>query len=315
MSSERKSAEAVFSLLGSESLDRNNAAEHARRFIETIPACPNTFEGRGIVICGGGRGYFSCAWVCIHQLRRLGCKLPIQIWYLGSKELDDRMRTLVAPLDVECVNGHEMFQHRAPRILDGWELKPYAMLHCPFREVLLLDADNMPVLNPEYLFDTPEFHETGAIFWPDHGRMSPDRSAWSVFDVPYRDEPEFESGQIVLNKEKCWGALNLTMWFNEHSDFFYEHVYGDKDTFRFAWHRLNQKFSMPPFPVHTLEGTMCQHDFTGRRIFQHRNTDKWNFYKGNKSVEGFLFEKECLDDLRRLREVWDGKIGESVSSS
>ncbi len=290
----------------------DNAAERAARFIETIPAYPNSFEGRGIVICGGGLGYFSCAWVCIHQLRRLGCKLPIQLWYLGQREFNEQMRAIVMPLGVECIDGYEIQQRHPARILNGWELKPYALLHCPFREVLLLDADNVPAVNPEFLFDTKEFRATGAIFWPDYGRMKPERLAWTVFDVPYRDEPEFESGQIVLDKRKCWRPLNLTMWYNEHSDFFYDHVHGDKDTFRFAWHRLNEKFSMPPFPIEAIEGTMCQHDFTGRRIFQHRNTDKWNFYKGNKSVPGFLFEQECLADLRRLQEIWDGNIGAGV---
>jgi hypothetical protein len=163
-------------------------------------------------------------------------------------------------------------------------------------------------VNPEFLFDTSEFRDTGAIFWPDYDHMKADDAAWDVFGVPFRDEPEFESGQIMLDKEKCWRALNLAMWFNEHSDFFYKHVNGDKDTFRFAWHRLGVKFSMPPFPIHKLEGTMCQHDFAGRRIFQHRNTDKWNFRKGNQPVPDFLFERECLADLRRLQEIWDGVI-------
>ena len=87
------------------------------------------------------------------------------------------------------------------------------------------------------------------------------------------------------------------------------HVWGDKDTFRFAGHRLGQKFAMPPFPVHKLDATMCQHDFEGRRIFQHRNNDKWNFRQDNKRIDGFLFEEECLADLARLRVLWDGKVG------
>ena len=40
--------------------------------------------------------------------------------------------------------------------------------------------------------------------------------------MPYRDEPEFESGQIVLDKKRCFSALSLAMWFNEYSDFWYQ---------------------------------------------------------------------------------------------
>lgn len=286
----------------------DNARERAARFIGSIPPCPDIFDGRGIVICGGGVRYFTCAWVCVHQLRRLGCTLPIQLWFLGPKELDDQMRALVAPLGVTCIDGRELRQRIPARILNGWELKAYALLHCPFREVLLLDADNVPVVDPEFLFDTPQFRESGAIFWPDYGRMKSDRAAWSLFDVPFRDEPEFESGQMVVDKSRAWRPLNLAMWYNEFSDFFYHHIHGDKDTFRFAWHRLGQKFSLPPFPIHSLPCTMCQHDFEGRRIFQHRNMDKWSLRGENKRISGFQFEDECRADLERLRGAWDGVI-------
>src|SRR5436190_6632593 len=289
-------------------IHEDNAAERTDRFIETIPPYPKIFSERGIVTCGGGVGYFTTAWVCIHQLRRIGCTLPIQLWYLGPREVNDHMRALLAPLGVECIDACEVRKTYPARILNGWELKPYAMLHCPFREVLLLDSDNVAVVNPEFLFDTPPFHETGAVFWPDHNHMEPDRSAWKVFKVPYRDESEFESGQILLDKEKCWRALQLAMWFNENSDCFYHHVYGDKDTFRFAWHRLGQKFSMPPYPIRELQDTMCQHDFQGRVIFQHRNMDKWNFRHENKRIEGFLFEDECRADVARLRSLWNGRV-------
>jgi hypothetical protein len=287
----------------------DNADQHASRFIETIPPCPSSLRGRGIVIGGGGLGYFTCAWVCIHQLRRLGCTLPIQLWYLGPRELDSRMRSLVAPLGVECVDALEVRRRHPARSLDGWPLKPYSVLHSPFREVLLLDADNVPVVNPEFLFDTPEFRETGAIFWPDRGRMKPADLPWKVFGVPFRDEPEFESGQIVVDKEKCWRPLRLAMWFNEHSDFYYQIVHGDKDTFRFAWHRLGQAYAMPPRPMREIDSTFCQHDFSGRLLFQHRNENKWNYRRENKRIAGFQFEEDCLNDVRRLRSIWDGKIG------
>jgi hypothetical protein len=54
---------------------------------------------------------------------------------------------------------------------------------------------------------------------------------------------------------------------------------------------------------------MCQHDFSGRRIFQHRNTDKWNLFLRNKQVDDFWFETECRQYLLQLRQRWDGRIG------
>ena len=285
-----------------------NCVARAARFLENIATYPGGFFGRGIIICGGGASYFPCVWVCVRQLRRVGCTLPIQVWHLGDREMDDTMRGLLAPLGVTCIDAVALRQRHPARILHGWELKSYAMRHSPFKEVMLLDADNVAVVAPEFLFDAPEFRATGAIFWPDYERMKATRSAWRIFDVPFRDEAEFESGQIVLDKSRTWRALELTRWFNDYSDFFYRHIWGDKDTFRFAWHRTGTPFSMPPFPIHTVEDTMCQHDFTGRRIFQHRNTDKWSLRQENKRVAGFLFEQECFDDLALLKTLWSGKV-------
>ena len=277
----------------------------AEAWLKAMPRYPGGFHGRGIVICGGGEKYFTCAWVCINVLRQQGCRLPIQLWHLGPAEMNPRWAALVRPLGVECVDALEVRQRHPARILNGYEVKPYALLHCPFREVLLLDADNVPLRDPEFLFDTEEFRETGAIFWPDYGRLGRERAIWKICGVAYRDEPEFESGQIVVDKQRCWKALNLAMWFNEHSDFYYHHIHGDKDTFHLAWRKLRQPYAMPARGIETLEGTMCQHDFTGARLFQHRNGRKWQVSGRNARVRGFRLEEDCRRHLRRLRRKLD----------
>ena len=292
-----------------------NARELSDQFIRTIPSCPDHFAGRGIVICAGGPQLFTNAWVCINMLRRLGCTLPIQLWHLHEHEVDTEMRMLVAPLGVECVNAAEFQKTGAPRVVDGWVLKSFAIHHTRFAEILLLDADNVPVVNPEFLFATPQYRRTGAIFWPDYNCLGPERAIWKVCGVPYRHEPEFETGQIVVNKKKCWAALALALWYNERASFYYQHIYGDKDTFHFAFRKLGRPYAMPKTPIHTLRGAMCQHDFDGNRIFQHRNTDKWNLFLHNKRSRGFLFEKECRHYVQQLRAGWDGRSSRYQSAT
>ncbi len=274
----------------------------SRAAIGTLPRYPNVFWGGGVVICAGGAKYFTPAWVCASTLRHFGCQLPIQFWHLGERELDQRMRELAADLDVTCVDAEEMRLTRPARRLGGWELKPYAILHSRFREVILLDADNVPLIDPAALFDTPEYREHGAIFWPDFRRLGPEREIWPICEVEYRDEPEFESGQIVVNKRRCWQALNLAMHYNEHSDFYYAHIYGDKDTFHLAFLRTGKSYAMPATPVFWLDGTLCQHDFDGNRIFQHRHFDKWWMDGRNRRVGGFLREGLCLEFLKAFHE-------------
>jgi len=291
-------------------LNIHSAGLACEKFIETIPPCPRGYEGRGIVICGGGLRYFTSAWVCIKMLRRLGSRLPIQMWYLGGKEMDDSMKALLEPLGVESVDACQMRGRFPTRTLRGWELKAYAILHCPFREILLLDADNVPVVDPEFLFSTSQFQRTGAIFWPDYvrGKNRKAKTIWRSCGLAQPEEPEFESGQIVVDKERCWRALRLSLWFNENSDFYYDYVHGDKETFHLAFRKLKQAYALVPRPVHRLKATMCQHDFEGRRIFQHRNTDKWDLLLCNRRVEDFWFEKECRQYIVQLQRVWKGRV-------
>jgi len=292
-------------------LNLHSAGLACDQFISTIPPYAGPSEGRGIVICGGGVRYFTNAWVCIQMLRRLGCQLPIQLWHLGSKELDDQMRALVRPLGVECVDAFALRRKHPARLRHRWALKPYAILHCSFRELLFLDADNVPVINPEFLLDSQQFHDAGAIFWPDYERQRNQKArvVWRSCGLRQPAEAEFETGQILLDKQRCWRALCLAMWFNENCDFYYKYVHGDKETFHLAFRKLGQRYALVPTPIHTLEGTMCQHDFEGRRLFQHRNQDKWDYLLCNRKVKDFWFEEECRDSVLRLRRLWDGGLG------
>lgn len=280
-------------------------------FVKLISSAPPGLQSRGIVICGGGIRYFTNAWVCINMLRRLSCHLPIQLWHLGDDELDSSMEDLVRPLGVECVDACKVRLKFPARILKGWALKPYSILHSPYKEVLFLDSDNVPVINPEFLFETPQFNATGAIFWPDYPHRGNDKTKaiWRSCGLRRLREPEFETGQIVVDKERCWQALCLSMWFNENCDFYYRYIHGDKETFHLAFRKIRKTYSLIPTPAHGLDSTMCQHDFEGRRVFQHRNTDKWDILLCNREVKDFWFEDECRKFIHQLRATWDGRLG------
>lgn len=267
------------------------------------------YAGRGIVICAGGARLFTCAYIAIGILRRvLGCRLPIQLWHLGEGEIGPPMRSLLEQFEVEVIDAFDFTGRQPLRIVGGWELKPYAVVHSRFREVFLLDADNVALIDPARLFDLPQYAATGTVFWPDIVNLRADNPVWDVCGVPYRDTPSVESGQLLLDKQRCWAALQLTLHMNLHSDFFYQLLYGDKDTFLIAWLRLGQPYAMPEQLPMLRHAILHQHDFQGRVIFQHRNTGKW-FYGGpNPRLPGFALEDECFALLDELRDVWDGRV-------
>lgn len=97
-------------------LTTENAALQSSRFVDTLPARSRDFEGRGIVICGGGVKYGGCAWVLVNLLRHLGCELPIEVWCLNDDEYDPEFAELLSPFDVDCISAQEVLQeHPHPR--------------------------------------------------------------------------------------------------------------------------------------------------------------------------------------------------------
>src|SRR5439155_12161350 len=97
-------------------------------------------------------------------------------------------------------------------------------------------------------------------------------------------------------------------WFNENSDFYYRYLHGDKETFHLAFRKLKKSYALVKKPIYSLRGTMCQHDFEGNRVFQHRNTDKLNLFLANKRVPGFRYEAQCRKYVKQLQQIWDGGI-------
>lgn len=227
-------------------------------------------SGRGIVVSGGG-SYFELAYSCLYNLRKLGCKLPFELWHLGPEEMTDVWREMAMSLgDIKIVDAHTVGP--GARILAGWESKVYAIMYSEFGEVLYLDADNLALRDPAYLFDAHEYAATGAIFWPDldTGKVWIPPYVWNLagIDPNNRHQPAFETGQILINKGKRWKELCLTMHLNEYSDCWYDFVYGDKDTFKLAWHKLGSPYIMPS-QSYWRYPAIIQHDLSKRELFHH----------------------------------------------
>ena len=297
------------------SKDANYYREMLVQVLRSMPPFPeDRFAGRGIVLCGGGNLYFPCLWVCVRVLRSLGCTLPIELWYRGPREMTEEMKALLEPYDVDFHDAFAMARQFPVRRLDGYELKPYAIVNSRFAEVLYIDADNVAVRNPEFLFETELYKQTGSLFWPDvvyePGNLTP--VTWGLLDMPFSDEVEFETGQVLIDKRRCWAPMQLTLHLNEHSDYYYAAFFGDKDTFHLAWRKLGVEYSITPHRPVALDHyiVLLQFDPEGERLFQHRCNSKWTITERNLRVLGFLYEEECLALLRELQARWPGRFAE-----
>lgn len=302
----------------------SNTIEAHRRLVNTYvdnlkPSRVTYSQERGIVIAGGGLKYFPSVWVNVNLLRHFGCTLPIQLWYLGDSEMDPYMMRLLEPLGVECIDAREIEKQFPCRILCGWELKLYATLHSPFAQVLFLDADNGVVCDPTYLFACEEYKRHCAVFWPDYACWTLKPGVWRVFGMPDMAEPEvseheraFESGQYLIDKRRCDRELRLSLFYAEHSDFTFQHVYGDKECFHLGWRRLGSDYAMPSAGPGWNVHTIVQFDFRGQIVFQHRCQDKWRF-GGNRFVDSLANEELCFRWVEELASKWSGVLWRNES--
>lgn len=323
--------------------------ELLREKSQTTPPMPEWSEKRGIVICGGGWKFFASLYVTVRMIRAVGCTLPIEVWYLGDRgEYDERMELACVPYGVRWIDANAFCrEHGIPqRILGGWELKPLAAAYSRFQEVICLDADCYPAYNPERFLEHPEYQRVGAAFWPDVSHVENGKlhaGQWELFGLPYHDEPGWESGQFIIDKARHWRPLWLTWWMNQHSDYVYQHMYGDKDTFHICWRLCGHETCIPATAPRWQQVAFLQLDFAAEVLFVHRCRDKFRLqgeidgaaidrsystsqtYGKNKFLpmlpreeEAHRFLEECDQLLRpdrfftfsdeHCRRIWDGIV-------
>lgn len=125
-----------------------------------------------------------------------------------------------------------------------YQVKAAALLFSRFEKVLFLDSDNYALKDPGFLFESPPFKETGALFWKDFWKTRPDNPIWSFLNLKCVDEYEQESGQIAVDKSKpgVVKALSLTLYLLGQSELYFKLMLGDKDYFRLSWRILSQPY-------------------------------------------------------------------------
>jgi hypothetical protein len=267
------------------------------------------FDGRGIVICAGGKRYFTCAWVLISILREVyRTALPIQVWHLGRGEMSEEMRLLLAEEEIEVVDAEAVVARYPARLSGGWPLKPYAIAQSRFREVLYLDADTVPLVDPEVAFDWREYRDSGILLWPDRVNLAATNPIWSRLGLEPADQASIDSGVLLADKARTWDLLDLAVLMNEHCDELYDLIHGDKDTFLLAARLLQRPFGLMPHAPFEFEWDMVQRDPAGEPFVHHRTGAKWLLHHPNRPLANAVLMAKCEAALGHLRERWSGNI-------
>ncbi|KAF6257991.1 mannosyltransferase putative-domain-containing protein [Scenedesmus sp. NREL 46B-D3] len=225
---------------------------------------------RGVLIVAGGRDMFANAAITVMMLRRhLRSSLPVEIVHFGDAELSKDLLPLLQELNSSSTNSSEAAAkgwasgpvyvtdamqaaplsllappHRPLKEVKSFPAKVYALTYATrFQQVLLMDADSMPLIDPAVLFEVPAFKQHGDLFWSDFWW-----NAWvngSIYTImggmqkpPWENKPSFrlvDSGQILFDRLRHAEVLEYLWLLNSHHEWVYKHMHGDKDTFLLAF--------------------------------------------------------------------------------
>ncbi len=285
--------------------------------LDNVPSYPDgRFRGLGVVLFAGGHRLLLNAFIALKFIRK-HTLLPVELYYAGPDEMPPQAAKIflhefkhLSLKDLSALRQEKPFTQLNFSSLSGVWAKPLVLLHSSFKEALFVDADNMALKDVEPLFTSEEFVDTGALFWPDflatRTTCPPLMEALELAPMTLERSGEFESGQMLVDKERCWKALWLAGVLNADNHglraFVHAHTMGDKDTFRLAflktqtpYHLVGHEplpfgndFIIQPIPrtgitfkIQHKMGSfyatgMLQHGLQGDPLFAHKTVVEWD---------------------------------------
>jgi hypothetical protein len=227
----------------------------------TVPFATKMSSGRGIVTAGGGKEHVTQLLVQLSLLRAWNCTLPVEIWQLPweassfSAAVTQRFKELGATVRNvgEVVPKDSLDMGQIKTLLPSrYSIKAAMLLYSSFEEVLLLDANVLPLRDPTFLFDSETFLEKGSLWWSANAPATnmDHEMAHSIVGIDSDEAvPEIDSGQLLVHKKRSWMPLLLLLFMNfgananfyqhlSHADADHAHdavLSSEKDTFLWAW--------------------------------------------------------------------------------
>jgi hypothetical protein len=212
--------------LGSMRATLDAAAREANR--AKAPA----MQGRGIILLVDADEEWLDALGCVRSIRAHGCELPIQCWHRTAPEhqVSSILRTLGATLFNSARRGG------APAPLTRAELRLHALRHVAWREVLVLTPNTFLLNNPDKLFQRLSAADSGAVVF----RERPNQARAGVWKLCGLEVPSItaSSSPLIIDRARCWGALQLWQWILGHMYFFNGYLDGEGGVAQFAFARM-----------------------------------------------------------------------------
>lgn len=147
---------------------------HAR-FVAQVPELaqklPYENGTQGIAVTASG-ALLPVFLVSLRMLRRTGSIIPVEVFMESKNHYEKEICEIVLPpMNATCMILSEILEAVPQKLkMSRFQLKALALAFSSFDEVLLLDADNVPIEQPDHLLNSEPFLSTGFVSWPDYVR-------------------------------------------------------------------------------------------------------------------------------------------------
>ena len=231
-------------------------------------------DGFGIVTVAGGPKYLRYLWTSVKRTRTL-TDAPIICYHIGPREIAHHSVPMLEDLGVEFRDALPIMQRENYTLQGnkGWSAKSAAILDCPFRDVLFLDADCFPLIAPEDILNHTDYSQ-GFLCFPDiqHCRKN-DMLFPNLGLKRIPDWREAEAGQFFVDRSRYWKEIQLYSFMNGRPNPFHDLAHGDKVLLQLACMKLRTPFQMAGTP--SFDGTAITHRLTdGTEAFLHYGEHK-----------------------------------------
>jgi alpha 1,2-mannosyltransferase len=318
---------------------RHSIASYLRRKQELVKEAKKAGSfvaetGRGIVMAAGDSAAVVRARTNLRLLKSYNCTLPVEIFHF-STELSASDKSLLEDLSkLEEGQEEQDTMKVTVRIVEGvekgngwkqFQIKGAAIQQSSFDDILYLDTDSYLLRNPNYLFESKQWTDTGLLLWPDYTKSHPTNPIWRLLGQQCRNEYEGESGQIFISRSRHQDLLWLVEYFAQHNEEYYGFMGGDRDSFRAAALLLGKPWAGPGrlnaaagvvVKDNPLTGghTMLQADPEGRWMFVHANLIKHAHFQRPLWAQIHRVAKDSFEVGTTYGDVSppNNKIGEGV---
>ncbi|TMW56166.1 hypothetical protein Poli38472_008814 [Pythium oligandrum] len=234
----------------------------------------------------------------IRDLRCHGSQELIQVYHCFPEELSFQSRILLLTGEprLEIIDACSSYvdQNLMSKALasnfQNWWLKPLALIHTDLQQVLILDADVIALRDPAVLRETPEYNQTGTLFFYDRvikcnlyfnandprslnnqllrgwiesfdyksfGLSGPAASEHLLSSFAYARKTchEMDSSMVAIDKTRAGKAIDVLWYLITKERMRISFSWGDKESFWLAYLFAQQPYAFSPWGVSVVSSS------------------------------------------------------------